>query len=215
MYHNPSFDVPASFVQWSYNQHFFAEQAGEQVIEHMLSLIPNGPGRNILDTQLRDELKHTALYRKILDRIGRDERANEFSQRYVKLIFDQSSLPEKIFCFQILTEAVSAGLCDWRLLNIKDPYFLAVDNEVKLDEIRHLKMGKCLLDICDRDQTLEQLTGSRQHELLKSMNEICRSTFGSYGNDESTSPLMQDMNRSITKCLVREYREINKQRFTS
>ncbi len=63
-----------------------------------------------------------------------------------------ASLSEKIFCFQILTEAISAALCQWRLDNLSDSRFFAMDAEVLKDEVRHLKMGECLLSICDSDE---------------------------------------------------------------
>ena len=163
-----------SETQWHYSQHYLAECKGEQVIENMLTLTSNKKQRAILNSQLRDELRHCKLFQKQVDRIGFEPRAKRYAEGYSLLVDEQKSLSEKAFVFQILTESVSAGYCKWRLGANADETLKAVDVEVEADERKHLLMGKALLNICDTDEILEKLTPSRQRELVKKMNEICK-----------------------------------------
>lgn len=173
---NRHLTLPA-LLQWSYSQHYFAEARGEEVIEHLLTLCHKPVQRKILHAQILDEQKHVHLFRSIVDRIGLDETANEFADGYVRLIKASPSLSEKIYCFQLLTEAVSAAFCQWRLNLVTEPSLLAIDREVLADETRHLGMGHCLLTICDPDEFSESLNQNRRRDLLREMNTICGKSF--------------------------------------
>ena len=198
-------DIPNEFSRWTYSQHYFAENCGEEVIEHILQHCPSPKGRTILGAQLLDEKKHVSFFTKITNQVGIDDRAKAFADGYTELIFDQDSLSEKVFCFQILTEAISAALCQWRLDNLSDSRFFAMDAEVLEDEVRHLKMGECLLSICDDDDLSSSLTKVKQRELIKSMNSICQKAFLS-APDSGQVEWMKTMNREVAKRLLAEAR---------
>jgi len=160
-------------AKWHYSQHYLAESRGEEVIENILQFTTSHRQRIILAAQLRDEVHHTQLFKKVVENIGLDPRAGGYADAYANLVRKQKSLPEKIFVFQILTEAVSAGYCQWRLNAMNGDDFKLADNLVLEDEIRHLQMGKCMLAICDPDDVATHLSTERKRQLVKEINEIC------------------------------------------
>jgi hypothetical protein len=165
---------------WSFSQHYHAESRGEEVIENLLSLATKPVQRKMLSAQLIDEQKHVRLFSDVVNKIGRIDTATEFADGYVHLVTTQTSLAEKVFCFQILTETVSAAFCSWRLGMRLDSTFLNfadVDREVLADEQRHLGMGRCLLSICDLDELESSLTPQRKLNLVRAMAEICKGVF--------------------------------------
>ena len=201
--------IPNDFSKWSYSQHYFAENCGEEVIEHILQYSSGARARNILGAQLLDEVKHVKYYNKIIQTVGLDPNAKAFADGYVSLIYQQDSLCEKIFCFQILTEAISAALCQWRLDNLNDKRFFHLDAEVLADEEKHLKMGECLLNICDRDELNIKLSPQRQRTLVKEMNYICQRAFMTSPNQDEKK-WINAMNRGVAKGLLTEARNIGK-----
>jgi hypothetical protein len=186
---------------WSYSQHFHAEARGEEVIEHLLSLCTKATQRNMLGAQLLDERKHVQLFRTVTDKVGLDHSADSFSKGYVKLVQSQKSLSEKIFCFQILTESVSAAFCRWRLTQHQEPVFKNIDLEVLHDEERHMSMGHCLLSICDQDEKTSILTAERRKTLVRDMASICNNSLAL-----SDSNAAKTLTRIISKGLVAEAR---------
>jgi hypothetical protein len=162
---------------WSFSQHFHAESRGEEVIENLLSLATKPVQRKMLSAQLIDEQKHVRLFSDVVNKIGRIDTATEFADGYVQLVTKQKSLAEKIFCFQILTETVSAAFCTWRLGLGDGSEFRDVDREVLADEQRHLGMGRCLLSICDVDELEAILTPQRKLNLVREMANICTGVF--------------------------------------
>jgi len=193
---------PQDLLRWSYSQHFHAESRGEEVIEDLLTLCTRPTQRKMLSAQVKDEQRHVALYRSITDRVGLDTTADGFARGYVDLVKRQSTLSEKIFCFQILTETVSAAFCEWRLSQPQDLPFRVLDLEVLADEQRHLKMGHCLLSICERDELEGSLDPERRRILLHSMATICNTTL-----NRGSSVAAANLARRISRNLIREVKQ--------
>ncbi len=204
-------------ARWHYSQHYLAECRGEEVIENILQSTTSHRQRIILSAQLRDEVHHTQLFKKVVEKIGLDTRAGGYADAYANLVRKQRSLPEKIFVFQILTEAVSAGYCQWRLAAMDSDDFKLADDLVLEDEVRHLQMGKCMLAICDPDDIEMHLTTERKRQLVKEINEICveyvkkrmvKSLMS--GFDSSTQRLpVSSLDRSIIRMVAIESKKLD------
>ncbi|MES2855772.1 MAG: hypothetical protein V4692_07910 [Bdellovibrionota bacterium] len=201
-----------SETRWHYSVHFHAEARGEEVIENLLSLANCKRQRALLGAQLRDEAEHTRLFSKITDEIGLDSRADSYANGYADLVKSQNSLAEKVFVFQILTEAASAAYCEWRLLAMEESSFSAADKQVRDDENRHLLMGQSMLRICDPDELQRFLPRARRTELLRAMNEVCKAVSQKemvrtlYGSSETISPKTTLLDRMISRSVLHEVR---------
>lgn len=205
-------------TRWHYSQHFLAEKQGEAVIEDMLLLATHKRQRALLSSQLVDEKHHTHIFSAQVDRIGLEPRAHRYADGYAKLVKDQKTFTEKVFVFQILTEAISAAYCQWRLNHIHDSDLNKIDIEVGTDEKRHLVMGKTLLSICDPDELGEVLTPRRQQELIKEMNQLCEKAVRLDMIESLATPYLKDnqplscgpthLDKDIARAVLQEYRKL-------
>ncbi len=162
-----------SEMRWHISQHFFAEQAGEPILEHLLATAFDRKAKSILTAQLKDEKRHEKLFGELVAKYGIDERAKIFANGYKNLVFAQTEFAGKVFAFQILTEAVSSAYCAWRLKNFSCVSMNAADSEIFYDEEKHLGMGHSILDICDLKNLSEGLTAQSIKNLVVAMNTIC------------------------------------------
>ncbi len=202
-------------ARWHYSVHFHAESKGEEVIENLLALAGAKKQRALLGAQLHDEAEHTSLFKQITDKIGLDTRASLYANSYSELVMSQKSLAEKVFVFQIITEAASAAYCEWRLEAMQESPFACHDIAVRDDEKRHLLMGHSMLRICDPDEIQEKLPRARRIELLKAMNQVCRSV----GHHEIHSALIggepriakpSTLDKMITRSVLLESRAVDR-----
>ena len=162
-----------SEFRWHISQHYFAECKGEEIIEDLAKLTYGKRERTLLKAQLTDERRHISLFKSVVDKIGLDERAQRFADGYATLVKSQTTLAEKVFTFQILTESVSSAYCEWRTRAFPQSSFVAIDLEVGRDEVRHLAMGRSILSICDPDEQSAALTKDRKRCLIRAINSIC------------------------------------------
>ena len=205
-------------IRWHYSQHFLAEKNGENVIEDMLLLATNEKQRSILHSQLRDEKMHAALFARQIDRIGLDERANRYADGYEFLVKEQKTFSEKVFVFQILTEAISAGYCDWRIDHISDSKLNELDQYVAADERRHLKMGKALLEMCESEEIEKVLTRKKQTDLIRAMNDLCGRTVrvdmfsklldGDEIDQSNFKTEHTSLDRYVSRAVIQEHRKL-------
>ena len=163
-------------IIWHYSVHSFTENIGQEVLENILSLIPHDGERRIVGAQIRDELRHVEYFKKLLDKFGRDDRANFFADSVKSVVLGLQTLSEKVFAFQIIIESISAAFCAWRRDFLNVPEFRDVDQIVLFDEARHLKMGHSLLKTCNPEEWSIALTSERRKNILKQINSICRET---------------------------------------
>lgn len=163
-------------MRWHYSVQYFAELNGEEVLENIKSNINSMREKTILNSQIKDEAKHVIMFKELIEKIGIDSRANRFANAYKKLVLEQSTASEKVFIFQILTEATSSAYCEWRNLAYDFLETKSLDKAVLADEYRHLKMGHSILKACDRDELIGTLTINRRKQLVKEMNLICKNT---------------------------------------
>jgi ribonucleotide reductase beta subunit family protein with ferritin-like domain len=191
---------------WHFSNHYYSETRGEEVLEDILALVHTPHLRAMIQTQLKDEVRHVQLYRSVVDRIGLNSSAQDYGDDYAKLVKSQKTLSEKVFTFQILTEAVSSGYCQWRLAHTSDPQSRAVDSIVLQDEFRHLKMGHSVLKACDPDELESVLTQERRRQLQREMNKIC---LKSTGSAPSESKLQSTLNRTIANSVFGEMNTIH------
>lgn len=175
-------------TRWHYSTQYLSELRGEEILENILSYAHGPASRAMLQTQLKDELLHTRMFKQIINALGLDARASRYADGYVDLVMSQSTLSEKVFVFQILTEAVSSGYCEWRKAAFAHPELNIVDHFVFNDEVRHLKMGHSLLQSCDPDEISGVLTRPRMKQLFRSMNSICKVGI----KDDLPAALLQD-----------------------
>jgi hypothetical protein len=172
----------------------------------------------ILDMQIKDELIHVDLLKKVVDRIGLDEDSTGFAKGYTQILYSATSLSEKVFIFQIMTEAVSASYLNWRLHKIKSAFANNIDQEIYNDEVRHLKMGRSLLEMCDQDELRNALTAIRRRELIREMSSMCSNHFFQgiqtiFKNHDLTSEFkhkMTDLDKMVAKTLLSETTAISK-----
>jgi rubrerythrin len=177
----------------------------------MLLQVSNKKQRSLLNAQLVDEKHHAKIFTEGVSRIGLDERASRYADGYADLVKEQKSFSEKVFVFQILTEAISAAYCCWRLVNIKEVSLNKIDLEVAEDEKRHLIMGKTLLSICDQEEIKSMLTLGRQKELITAMNELCEKTVRKDMMQTLTGSNLDkptSLDRYIAKSVIQEFRNI-------
>jgi hypothetical protein len=212
-------DLKYSEIRWHYSQHFLSESYGEEVLEDIMSIAVNAKQRNLLNSQLCDERDHAKLFKTEVDRIGFDSRADLYAKGYSELVRRQESFSEKVFVFQILTEAISAAYCQWRICSIQDARLNKLDKAVESDEIKHLVMGGALLDLCDPDELNNRLSNKRQKSLIHEMNSLCRkairqSMFECLVDmnqvDNPNSIGITSLDRYIVKSVIQEYKKINK-----
>jgi rubrerythrin len=198
-------------IRWHYSQHYFAECRGEEIIEDLAKLTYGRKQRNLLHSQLVDEKRHVKLFSNLIGQIGLDERANRFSDGYSSVVKAQNTLAEKVFAFQILTEAVSAAYCAWRLTAMSEIGFPTIDQEVLEDESRHLGMGRSMLEICDPDESTSVLSTTRKRQLVKEINAICyeatnidmqKALLGE--GPANNVPPYNTLNRLVSRTVLRE-----------
>lgn len=207
-------------VRWHYSQHYLAERRGEEVIESMLQSTTTKKQRALLQSQLKDEKTHSNLFKEKIDQIGLDNRASRFADGYANLVNRQKSFPEKVFVFQILTEAVSAAYCQWRIDHVLNMNLNEVDYLVRNDEIRHLVMGKTLLSLCGEEEIKIFLPPQRQKTLIREMNELCEQTvrhdmYQTLGGEflpKSSIGIAStnSLDRAVAHSVLSEYRDIKK-----
>jgi hypothetical protein len=201
--------------RWHYSQHFFAESKGEEVIEDLLRISSGPKQKALLGAQLKDEKVHTELFKQLTNQIGLDSRATGYADGYSQLVLSQNSLSEKVFVFQIMTEAASAAYCEWRMLAFSDSESTNVDNRVRNDEIRHLDMGHTMLKICDRDEIKKSLTRERRAALIREMNEIClnvakRGLLQAAAEDSGSEAIMKStlLDRMVSRSILTHARKV-------
>jgi len=209
--HGLSGGITPAEVRWHYSQHFLAECRGEEIIEDLVAVTYGRKQRNLLYAQLKDEIQHVRLFSAIVSKIGLDPRANRFADGYAAVVRAQRSLTEKIFAFQILTEAVSAAYCEWRLSALGEFGYSSADREVLADETRHLGMGRSMLMICDEDETAAILTVERKRQLIRMINSICYSASNIdmpnavFGESSGVRlPHLNSLNSLVSRTVVRE-----------
>jgi hypothetical protein len=200
-----------SEYRWHISQHYFAECKGEEIIEDLAKLTYGKRERTLLKTQLTDERRHVSLFKSVVEKIGLDDRAQRFANGYAALVKSQSTLAEKVFTFQILTESISSAYCEWRIGAFPQSSFVAIDLEVGRDEVRHLAMGRSMLNICDPDEQIAALTRDRKRNLIRSLNSICVETihtdFVSFVFDEQphfTLPKDTSLSALVSRTLYKE-----------
>lgn len=165
-------------LSFLYSTQYLAEQYGEVALEHMRERTYQPTKQNkILDMQIKDELSHVQMLKTIVDKVGLDSAASEFADGYTRILYSAPTLAEKVFIFQIMTEAVSSAYLKWRLIKIQSSKANAIDQEIFNDEIRHLKMGRSILEMCDRDELKNILTADRRRELIREMSNMCSNHF--------------------------------------
>jgi uncharacterized ferritin-like protein (DUF455 family) len=161
-------------LSFIYSTQYLAEQNGEAALEHIREYTYKKSVQNkILDMQLKDEISHVQLLNPIVEYIGLDQSANQFAEGYSKILHSVGTLSEKIFVFQIMTEAVSTAYLKWRLKKVESIRANEVDEEILSDEIRHLKMGKSLLSMCDIEELKDSLNLNRRRALIREMKDMC------------------------------------------
>lgn len=165
-------------LSFLYSTQYLAENNGEMALEHIRGLTYQPSKQNkIIDMQIKDELSHTKLLKQIVDKIGFDSHASDFADGYTKILYSVTSLSEKIFVFQIMTEAISSAYLKWRLSKIRNNSLNKIDQEIFNDEVRHLKMGKSLLEMCDKDELKTFLTAEKRRCLIREMSRMCSTHF--------------------------------------
>lgn len=200
-----------SEFRWHISQHYFAECKGEEIIEDLAKLTHGKRERTLLKAQLTDEMRHVSLFKSVVDKIGLDERAQRFADGYAALVKSQRTLAEKVFTFQILTESVSSAYCEWRLRAFPESSFMKIDLEVGRDEVRHLAMGRSILNICDPDEQSAALTRERKRYLIRSINSICLETihtdFAAFVFEDFANfmlPKANSLNTHVSRILHKE-----------
>lgn len=182
-------------LQWHYSTHYLAECRGEEVLEDIRQLVHGNAARNLIDAQTKDESVHVELFEAELSKIGLNDDARTYSDGYSRLVLEQKTLAEKIYSFQIMTEAVSSAYCAWRLNAVSDPSLSHADRVVFEDEQRHLLMGKKMLDLCDPEELEHVLTPARRKELFREMSQICKRSM----KDELVSSIVRPEHRDLMK----------------
>jgi|GEM_PF-5550518 len=171
-------DLLSQELSFLYSTQYLAEQNGEVALEHMRERTYQPTKQNkILDMQIKDELTHVQMLKSIVDSVGLDTRASQFAEGYTRILYAAPTLAEKVFIFQIMTEAVSSAYLKWRLLKIQSTKANAIDQEIFNDEVRHLKMGRSLLEMCDQDELKNILTAERRRTLVREMSNMCSEHF--------------------------------------
>lgn len=183
----------ADEIRWHYSVHYYAETTGEEILENFLSLISEDRIRTIMHMQMRDEIQHVELFRNSLASIGIDDRATYYGQAMRDFVINLPTLSEKVFAFQIVIESISAAFCEWRKLFLDVPGLRDVDHQVLQDEKRHLKMGHCLLEACDSEEWQIVLTPQKQRTIIRTINEICRTTINDHLVDALAPPDIKPM----------------------
>jgi hypothetical protein len=219
----PSAEVQDSLLKselaFLYSTQFFAEDNGEVALEHMRERTYQPTKQNkILDMQIKDELVHVDLLKKVIDQIGLDETSTGFAKGYTEILYSAPSLSEKVFIFQIMTEAVSASYLNWRLHKIENKLANDVDQEIFSDELRHIKMGKSLLEMCDKDELKNILTPTRRRELIRVMSRMCSNHFlngiqsilKDHGLIGEFKHKMTDLDKMVAKTLLHETNAVSK-----
>jgi len=203
----------AAELSFLYSTQYFAEANGEASLEGMRSMTyqPTKQDR-ILDCQIRDELEHTRLLKSIVETLGLDQQSDHFASGYVRILNSVETLAEKIFVFQIITEAVSAAYLQWRIQKINIAEFNSIDRQIYSDELRHLKMGNSLLGMCDPQEVGEHLDDDNRRRLVREMSRMCSHHFNSGIRrilakediiiDLKSSPT--DLDKLVAKTLLRE-----------
>lgn len=165
-------------LQFLYGTHYYAEVNGEVALEHIRQYTYRPTIQNkILDMQMKDEARHAHLLNGVVSSIGLDEASTDFAQGYKNILFNANTLAEKVFIFQIMTEAVSAAYLQWRLQKVKSSSLNQIDQEIFEDEMRHLKMGKGLLEMCDPEDVALSLTADKKKTLIRKMSQMCAHHF--------------------------------------
>lgn len=209
--------MESEIARWHYSNHYFAELRGEEVLEDILALVEGPAARAILTSQLKDEVEHCKIYKRIVDKIGLNGDSAGYSYAYSTFVKSKKTLPEKVFAFQILTEAVSSGYCAWRLNRFSDPLLNNADEIVLKDERRHLKMGHSIIKACDPEAVSIHLNISRVRELQREMNQICFNSsqvdmmnyFKKVSNTENMYLDVKTLNVSIARAIISEVRVFN------
>lgn len=203
-------------ARWHYSQHFLAEQRGEEVLADISRLASGRKARMILEAQLKDEQRHVSLFSRALSNHGVDVRASRYADGYVTLVKEQETLSEKVFVFQILTEAVSAAYCTWRIGAMIDDELRSIDQAVLDDELRHLDMGRSLLAISDVDERRDVLSVTRRRQLLRRMSELCQSLEGNMRQAllpldmvQPPKTLPSSLDAVVSRFMLRESRNIH------
>lgn len=203
-------------LRWHYSQHYYAEDFGEELLEEMITLAPTHKLKNLLEIQLRDEMNHARLYRDIADTLGLDDRAKQFGQDYSSLVKSQKTFCEKVFVFQMLTEAVAFGYVSWRLNAVTEARCNSADQIVFQDEGRHLKMAQPLLKATSPEELLVTLPAARRKALVREMIDISKRSMKAdilstiipeIAGDISSRPVTTSLDRACARSVLLQGKE--------
>lgn len=203
----------AAELRFLYSTQFLAESLGEPALEHVRERTYQPVRKNrILDMQIRDELRHAELLKGLVDQLGFDEQAGAFASGYTKILYSAPTLAEKVFIFQIMTEAVSSAYLQWRLAKIASAAANSIDREIYADEVRHLKMGRSLLQMCDPEELQQALTFERRKELVREMSRMCSRHFldgiqrliADHGLSDDFKHNVTDLDRVVARTILNE-----------
>lgn len=205
-------------VRFLYSTQFFAEVNGEAALEHLRTLTYRPTKQNkIIDMQIKDELVHVNLIKAVLDKTGEDESADGFAKGYIRILNSAETLSEKVFIFQIMTEAISSGYLCWRLKKINNKFANAIDKEIYNDEVRHLKMGKSLLQMCEADEIKNSLSFERRRVLIREMSTMCAIHFSenikrilkAHDLESHFNIRVTDLDKTVAKVILCETKAIS------
>lgn len=205
-------------VSFLYSTQLLAEENGEMALEHMRGKTYEPTKQNkILDMQLKDEVEHVRLLKKVVNKVGLDPHANAFAKGYMQILYSAQTLAEKVFVFQIMTESVSLAYLNWRLGKIQNSEINGIDHEILADEVRHLKMGKSVLQMCDPEEVRSVLTKDRRHELIREMSNMCANHFyvgirkiiGNVGLGASFKKSTTDLDRIVARTILAETKTVS------
>lgn len=206
-------------LSFLYSTQFFAEINGEAALEHLKTLTYQPAKQNkILDMQIKDELSHVKLLERVVNKVGIDEPSAGFAKGYILLLHAAKSLAEKVFIFQIMTEAVSSAYLGWRLNKISSIFANSIDQQIYSDEIRHLKMGKSLLQMCESDELKYNLSAERRKILIRDMSSMCANHFSEnikrilkeHKLDNHFKIRVTDLDKLVAKTILSETKSISK-----
>lgn len=163
--------LPVSIPKWlSEDQYIclvsnliYGEKSTVRACKILQSQFNEGIFYNFLETQISDEEKHAKIYHQYLDKLGHNYSPSPKWCALIEECIEKHKSPiELVIAFHILLEGEAVFLQKLISEYVPCPLFSDINNNIRLDEARHVAFGKIIFP-----ELLKPLSEERKTEILK------------------------------------------------